>query len=131
MKTLDVLKEIEKTNSITEKQINLLKNRANKGEDIDFQYIWDNTPTLTSEQNNKGLKFLLNQWKTPKGKERINNPFGYREQEALETFEYFELAGFYDDFRYGQRKFLIPLYNVIGKDSSFQYYYNGEINIIG
>ena len=25
MKTLDVLKEIEKTNSITEKQINLLK----------------------------------------------------------------------------------------------------------
>jgi hypothetical protein len=123
-------------NLITEKEINLIKNRINNNKDDQktkdvVNYIWDNNPQLTSEQNEKGLKFLINLWKSPTGKERSSNPFGYREQEALETFKYFELAGFHDIARYGQRSFYVPLYNVIGNDTSFQYYYDGKMNIVG
>ena len=35
MKTTDLLTKIEETKVITEKEINLLKNRLNKGEKID------------------------------------------------------------------------------------------------
>ena len=131
MKTTEILKEVNESNSITEKQINLLKNRANKGEKIDFSSIWDNPPTLTEDQNKKGIDFLRNLHKTPTGKERQNNPFGYREVNILENFESFELAGFYDISRYGQRSFLVPLYNCNGKDGSFQYYYDGKVQIVG
>jgi hypothetical protein len=127
--------DVYNDNVITEKQINLIKTRLNNGKveetrDI-VDYIWNNNPKLSGEQNSKGIKFLMNLWKSPTGKERTNNPFGYREQDALETFEYFELAGFSDISRYGQRGFYVPLYNVIGKDSSFQYYYDGKMNIVG
>ena len=74
---------------------------------------------------------MRNLWKSPTGKERTNNPFGYREQDALETFEYFELRGFYDaGNRY--RKFYVPLYTCVGAETSFEYYISGgEINIVG
>jgi hypothetical protein len=98
-------------------------------EAIDF--IWDNSPQLTPDQNKKGIDYLRNLWKSPSGKERVNNPFGYREQDALETFEYFELRGFYDaGNRY--RKFYVPLYVCVGAETSFEYYISGgEINIVG
>jgi hypothetical protein len=135
-KTQEEFGEVFEDNVITEKEINLIKTRLNNGredqrtEDV-VQYIWDNSPKLTGDQNEKGIKFLRNLWKSPTGKERSSNPFGYREQEALETFEYFELAGFHDISRYGQSKFYVPLYNVIGNDVSFQYYYDGKVNIVG
>ena len=47
------------------------------------------------------LEWLLNKWKTPKGAERKNNPFGYREQNVLEDENakaYFN--GFYDAGNY-------------------------------
>lgn len=132
MKTIDLMQKISDTNEISEKEILLLKNRMNKGEKIDVQIIWDNCPKLTSEQNDKGLKFLLNLWKTPANKECKNNPFGYREEEVLENFSYFELAGFYDAAKYGQRSFYLPLYNCIGNETSFQYYYDHSgLNIVG
>jgi hypothetical protein len=132
----DEFADVFNNNVITEREINLIKTRLNNNredqrtQDV-VQYIWDNNPKLTGDQNAKGIKFLRNLWKSPTGKERINNPFGYREQDALETFEYFELAGFHDISRYGQRKFYVPLYNVIGNDSNFQYYYDGNVNIVG
>ena len=75
----------------------------------------------------------MNLWKSPTGKERVNNPFGYREQEALEQFDHFALAGFHDASRYGQAPYYIPLYDVYMKDGEygFQYYYNGEVSIVG
>lgn len=132
MKTIDLMQKIVDTNQISEKEILLIKNRMNKGEQINVQIIWDNCPELTPEQNKKGIDFLLNVWKTPRGIERKNNPFGYREQNTLENFSHFELAGFYNNAKYGQGSFYIPLYNCIGSDgSAFQYYYNGKINIVG
>lgn len=129
-------KNIMETNTITEKEINLIKLRMNNDKvDEDTQevidYIWDNSPQLTPDQNKKGIDFLRNLWKSPTGKERTNNPFGYREQDALETFEYFELRGFYDaGNRYN--KFYVPLYTCVGADSSFEYaFYGGKVNILG
>lgn len=132
MKTLDILTAIKETKQVTEQQINLLKRRLNNGEKIDIQWIWDNCPQLTNEQDKKGIKYLLNLLRTPAGKERKNNPFGFREIEALETFEYFELAGFYDCSRSGQKSFFIPIYNVVGEKMCFQYHmFGGKINIVG
>ena len=133
----DLLNKIKTEGKISEKDINLIKNRMNNDKmDAEttelVQWIWDNTPELTDDQNKKGLDFLMNQWKSPRGKERTNHPFGYREQGALETFKSFELAGFYDTSMYGGRKFYVPLYNVIGDTNNFQYYYNnGKVNIVG
>lgn len=131
MKTTEILQAIEEASQVTEKQISLLKRRLNAGEQIDLSYIWDNAPAITPEQNAKGLKYLLNLWKTPAGKERKNNPFGYREEEILTNFECFSLAGFYDAGNHGH-KFYVPLYDVCGAGLCFQYYMNGgRISIVG
>jgi hypothetical protein len=129
-------KNMMETNTITEKEINLIKLRMNNDKVDDFtqeaiDFIWDNSPQLTSDQNKKGIDYLRNLWKSPTGKERANNPFGYREEEAIETFEYFELRGFYDaGNRY--RKFYVPLYTCVGAETSFEYYISGGgINIVG
>jgi len=134
--SLDLLNKVKSEKKITEQEINLIKNRMNNNRtDAEIneliQWIWDNKPELTSEQNTKGLNFLKNLWKTPKGAERKNSPYGYREEGALDKFSHFELAGFYDISRFAGRKFYVPIYNVIGKDTSFQYYYDGKVHIIG
>lgn len=130
MKTEQLLEQIEKTQEITEQQVKLLQQRLNNGEAIDLSLIWDGEIKLTPEQNKKGIEFLLNQWKTPRGIERKNNPFGYREEHVLETFTHFELRGFHDVSRYGQRAYYLPLYVCCG-DGAFEYYYNGTVNIVG
>jgi hypothetical protein len=130
MKTKDLIKKIARSGVITEKEINLLKRRANAGEKMNLSPIYDNEIELTAEQNKKGYDFLIKQWKTPKGKERKNNPFAYREQKALETFqkiyfdELYNTGNMYIDF-------YLPLYTVVGENSAFQYYYDGKVNIIG
>ena len=131
MKTLELIEKIKKENTITEKEVNLLKRRMNNGEKIDVSYIWDNPVELTPDQKKNGIEFLLNLWKTPRGVERKNSPFGYREEDTLENFTHFELAGFHDIARYGQKSFYVPLYNACGNNNCFQYYYNGKVNIIG
>jgi hypothetical protein len=128
---VEMLNNIKETNTISEKEIKLINRRLNAGNvDSDTQelidYIWDNTPVLTEEQGKKGYDYLMNVWKSPTGKTRVNNPFGYREQEVLENYSNFELAGFYKN-----RNSYIPIYNVIGNDTSFQYYLDGVVNIIG
>ena len=134
--SLDLANEIKKSGKITEQQINLIKNRMNNnkldeaGKEL-VQWIWDNTPELTSEQNEKGITFLRNLWKTPTGAERKNSPFGQREEQVLDTFKHFDLAGFHDTSRGGGREFNVPIYDVVGENGVFQYYYDGKVNIIG
>jgi len=131
MKTNDLLSKIQSTNTISESEINLLKRRMNNGEKIDLDYIWNNEILLTEDQNKKGIDFLKNLWKTPRGIERKNNPFGYREERTLETFTHFEFRGFYDASRYGQIAWYIPIYVCCGNEGSFEYYYNQSVQIIG
>jgi hypothetical protein len=132
MKTEQILEQVQSTNTISEQQINLLNRRLNAGEKIDLDYIWNNDIELTPEQSKKGIDFLRSQWLTPSGKERKNSPFGYREEDALKTFERFYFRGFYDASRYGQTAWYVPIYVVCGKETSFEYYYlNGKVEIIG
>lgn len=130
MKTDQILKSIEQNGVVTEQQIKLLCRRMNNGENIDVSYIWDNQPELTPEQNKKGIDFLMNQYKTPTGAIRKNNPFGYREQEILENFKNFTLIGFYDAGRYGN-KFFVPLYGCNSESNGFEYYYLQGVQIVG
>lgn len=88
--------------------------------------------TLGDAQNRKAYEWLLNQWKNPAGAERKNNPFGYREQDAIENFSHCTLKGYYDAGNY-YHSFYIPIYDVYTKDGyGFEYYVsNGKIHITG
>lgn len=86
---------------------------------------------LSTAQNKKGYDFLMSLRFTPTGKERVNNPFGYREQNILDNFSHFELNSFYNAGN-AFVDFYMPLYECVSKDGGgFEYYYNGKINIVG
>ena len=126
---------------LTEREVLLLKNRLNGVNRADFAVgeipFPDNGFRLTPEQVEKGRYWLVNQWKTPKGKERKNNPFGYREQHVLENFETIRLIQFVDRANYTQHKYGIkayqPYYRVIAKDGlAFEYLvWGGQCEILG
>lgn len=85
---------------------------------------------LSAEQSEVSRIWLLNLWRTPTGRERLNNPFGYREQDAITNFNRCELAGYYD---VGNYNYYVPIYDVCATDGyGFQYYMSsGKISIIG
>ena len=130
MKTTDLIKSIEEKGIITEKEILLLKRRANNGDRdaVNFYPGCDRVIEVSDEQSEKGFKLLYNLYKTPMGKERKNNPFGYREMDILDNYngERLTFVGFYDN---GNRFYpsYIPIYELNG----MEYYYNGEIHIVG
>lgn len=95
--------------------------------DADFEGL-----DLSAEQIEKGRAWLLDQWLTPTGNERKNNPYGYREQEAIEKLERITLKGYYDIGTYGHT-FYVPLYDVYATDGyGFEYAVkNGQPYIIG
>ena len=128
--TEQVLKEVAEAQQITEADILLIKNRKNNGKEVDESIFWDGDIEVTPKQGEKGINFLRNQYVTPKGKTRKNNPFGYREIEVLNSYKYFTFDGFYDAGN-GYRSYYLPIYTCCGTEGCFQYYYNGEINIIG
>ena len=104
----------------------LYKNFTKKGFDI------------TPEQSKKGFNWLWNLYKTPGGRERKNNPYGWREIYVLENFDGFTLEGFHDTSRYGGSPFYVPIYNAWSKPDNeghrrgFEYYVSGgEVHIIG
>lgn len=83
------------------------------------------------EQQEKGKRWLMDKWKSPTGKVRENNPFGYREEQILEKFEEIKLKDFYDD---GNKYFknYVPLYEVSGNDTTMEYYVKGgQPSIVG
>lgn len=88
---------------------------------------------LAPEQVKQGVNWLKNLWKTPAGKERKNNPFGYREQDVLDGDGLtIELLGYYDNAPYGRRGYYMPVYVVSSSGGSFDYYVSGgQIHIVG
>lgn len=130
MKTTDLIKSIEEKGIITEREILLLKRRANNGDRdaANFYPGCDRVIEVSDKQSEKGFKLLYNLYKTPMGKERKNNPSGYREMDILDNYngERFTFVGFYDN---GNRFYsnYIPIYELNG----MEYYYNGEIHIVG
>lgn len=120
-------KDILKQKVLSEGDILLLCRRANAGEEVYIDEEYD----ITEEQTKKGLDWLKNQWKTPRGVERKNNPFRYREQDAIDTFVKFTFDGLYNAGNQ-YHDFYLPIYTVEGKDTSFQYVVQmGKIMIIG
>jgi hypothetical protein len=137
-KTKSIIERIKKANTISEKDINLLKRRYNANSDdesvkevLDY-YNEVDFPKLDADQTKKGYDFLMNLWKSPTGKVRTNNPFGSREQRILDDFSHFEFGGFYDDGN-SYRSNFIPIYIVHSKDgAAFEYIFRGgSLKIIG
>jgi hypothetical protein len=125
MKTTEILEK----ETISTREVKLLMRRANNGEKIDLSKFWNNEVKL--EDPKQGYDWLMNLWKTPNGKERKNNPFGYREEKVLENFSHIEFRGFYNAGNYNHN-FYVPLWVVIGNETSFEYYMSGgKINIVG
>lgn len=119
--------------TIRESEIISMKSFMGKDKEnaqIIFSAISDKQLELNPEQQKKGIYFLIDQWKTSRGIERKNNPFGYREQEVLDNYTDIVLSGFYNAGN-AYVDYYLPLYLVSSKDNSFEYYYNGKIQIVG
>ena len=113
---------------ISERDILTLKSRLNKGGDAwtEADAIFDSFPEIkiTPEQSEKGLLWLKDKLETPKGRERKNNPFGYREEQIIRNFERFTLCDFMNIGRF--LPFYVPVYTIIGNGGqSFSYYVEG------
>lgn len=99
---------------ITEREILTIKHRANRGVQ-GCGAIFSNGPLkITPEQTEKGLAWLMDKWKTPRGVVRKRNPFKQREQNILEHFDHFELGSFYDGGSW-VRSYYYPIYRVYNK----------------
>lgn len=129
--TKDIINEIVNKGEITEREILLLKSRANSGDKDAAKFYpgYDIDIYVTKEQSEKGFTWLWNLYKSPTGKERKNNPFGYREIDLLKNNknELFRFVGFYNNGN-GWHDSFIPIYDFCG----MEYYVEcGKIQIVG
>lgn len=86
-----------------------------------WEAITEHKPRVEAAQEEKGIAYLRNVWRTPKGAERQRNPFGPQEQAILEAFDHFRLVDFWDVGRH--HSFIIPVYRVVARDGSYFDYY--------
>ncbi len=128
----DPFAEFKGKQRLTESEVKLLLRRLNDGK-IDPHKLRRGGYSLTPDQVEKGRKWLVSRWITPKGVERKNSPFGYREKDVLKHFKTIRLSDATDISRYGSsRPFYVPVYEVTGGGDGFVYYISGgEINIVG
>jgi len=133
--------KLAKKSRLTEKELNALKNALNNNKDYKLilkafyqnKRIYDAEGiNLDKEQIAKGGKYLYNLGFSPKGKERKNSPYGYREMYIVDNLKTIKLLDFYDA---GNRSFsfYVPYYQAIGKDGTSMDYFvsGGKINIYG
>jgi hypothetical protein len=133
--------KLAKSKSLNENELNgLLRYINNKDDGSVYKAFNDNKAIydrigikLSKEQVTKGFKWLKNLGFTPTGKERRNSPYGYREEYIVTNPKTILLAGFYDNAGFLQKRYLIPLYEAVGKDgTSMEYYGAGNsISIVG
>jgi len=134
--------EITMFDEISEKQVMYIVKKMNEAKgaknfDKELQnlvnWVWDNEPMLSKDQNVKGIKFLKNLAFMANGKSRSNSPFGSREEYTVNNFAYFKLRGFHDVSTYGQVEQYVPLYTVFDDEGyGFEYYYHaGKVNVVG
>ncbi len=130
-------KKLSKKKSLTEKELNALKNHLNRISSSEAYDLMENTydsdgVKLSSAQVQKGRKWLYNLGFTPTGKERKNSPFGYREEYIVKNFKSLELLYWHDAGSFFS-SFYVPVYQAIGKDGTTMDYYvsGGKIQIIG
>lgn len=128
------LEDLKNKDTITEQELLLIKRRLNDGTYTShevYEAIGEDGKALTPEQTEKGFVWLKNKGWGKTGKERENSPFRYREEEILNKFSGIRIKEFYDSGR-GDFHNYIPLYEVEGNNTSFEYYVQGgEISIVG
>lgn len=130
----DPLSPFRGKKTLTESEIKLMLRRVNSGM-IDKHDVLALMPEegwgITAEQTRKGIAWLKDQWKTPRGIERKNNPFGYREQDVIENFKEFRLIDFYPLNMVGT--YFGPVYEVRSKNGNHFDYVGvaGPVKIIG
>lgn len=97
LETSQIIENVLANGVITEREVLLLKKRANNGDNeaANFYPGCDTEIEVTPEQSAKGYKWLMNLYKTPTGKERKNNPCGYREIDWRGTPLYPVETGYY------------------------------------
>ena len=124
-----IFTEIKKDGFMTEKQMQLLKNRSNKAQKDLFQYEeFNEYIPLSEDWANKGLKWLRSLLKK-NGEPKTGQNLGYREIEIIKsaTPEDFSFVCFYDAGN-GWHKYYIPVYNVAGMEYQVE---AGKIIITG
>ena len=129
--------KLAKQKKYSEKELNALKNHMNRidsSEAMKLNNLVANKQgtKLDQTQVKKGFKYLYNLGFTPKGVERKNSPFGYREEYIVKNPKTIELLQYHDA---GNRNFsfYVPYYEAIGKDGTSMEYFvsGGKINIWG
>ena len=132
MKTNEtIFAEIKASSFMTEKQMQLLKNRSNKAQKDLFNYDLDKDGygiKLESDWAKKGLLWLQSLLKK-NGEPKAGQNLGFREIEIIKTAspEDFSFIGFYDNGNGWYRNYL-PVYNCGGME-----YFSecGNIKVIG
>ena len=132
MKTNEtIFAEIKAAGFMTEKQMQLLKNRSNKAQKDLFNYELDGDGygiPLDEEWANKGLNWLKSLIKK-NGEPKAGQNLGYREIDIIKNAQAsdFSLMGFYDA---GNRyhSFFLPVYNVAGMEYRVE---AGKIVVVG
>jgi hypothetical protein len=107
--------DIIKSGKITESELvslNSFYNKSQENKDVINAAMYEDADakdelTLTDDQNKKGYDFLIGLRFTPTGKDRQNNPYGYREENILDNFSHFTFCGFYSE----QVRYYIRMYN--------------------
>jgi len=76
-------------------------------------------PKVTHEQAIKGLAWLRNQWVTPTGKERKNNPFDAHCQAVIADCSYFTTVDFHPEYnRIGLANWF-PVYRCVNRAGDY------------
>ena len=129
-------KKLAKKKKYSEKELNALKNHMNANPVVGSalnNFVANKEGTkLDKTQVAKGFKYLYNLGYTPRGVERKNNPYGYREEYIVKNPKTIELIQFHDA-GYGNNTFYVPYYEAIGKDGTSMEYFvsGGKIHIWG
>lgn len=125
--TIDFLQDIIKSKKISTNDANLICKRINSGLKINLDYFYDNDDIIVSNPN-QGINYLKKLWKTPEGKARKNNPFGYREQMIIADFSHFVFKGSYDMSGFlSAKEWHTPLWKVFSNSGeNFEYIWNGK-----
>lgn len=122
----EIVDRAESEGIISEKDILTLKSRMNSGEKFQqSEYL-----SLYPDQIDKGRKWLMNQYKSPTGSVRKNNPFEDWQIDVIEG-DNFDIK-FRDWWNIGRYQPIYePVYQVTSDNGEFDYYnHNGIPKVV-
>lgn len=123
--TKNIIEQANERGFITESEINLLKRRANRGEDLSYIYEYC-TSAISEEQTSKGKSWILSKLSkkdgTPrKGCENFKELIELAKDEHTKfSFDGFQNIGIWDSF-------YAPVYTLSDEYRTFSYYLSGGV----